>query len=128
MDLLLQRRPTTGDAILGELFVNGAHECWTLEHAGLEIAPGRYPVTITHSAKFGKMLPLISDVPGRSGLRIHSGNVAGDSCGCILVGLSETSSSVMGSRLALAALQSKLAWVLARSGTCWITIEGPLLT
>jgi len=123
MELLLKRKPTVDGAILGDLSVDGVRECFTLERSGVEIQPGRYPVTITPSAHFGLLLPLIGNVPGRSGLRIHSGNVPDDSEGCVLVGQSRAVDSVLDSRLAMAALQPKIAGALAHGQQVWITIE-----
>lgn len=50
------------------------------------IPRGLYKVVLSHSAHFGKMLPEVLDVPGYSGVRIHGGNTASDTLGCILVG------------------------------------------
>lgn len=56
---------------------------------------GTYRVSLTVSAKFknrtwakpyGGLVPLLEDVPGYTGIRIHPGNTAGDSAGCILPG------------------------------------------
>jgi hypothetical protein len=47
---------------------------------------GRYPVTVTYSGKFRRKLPLILNVKHFTGIRIHRGNTAEDSSGCILVG------------------------------------------
>lgn len=41
------------------------------------IPSGIYPVTITYSPKYKKQMPLINNVKGYSGVRIHSGNYAG---------------------------------------------------
>lgn len=51
---------------------------------------GTYTVTITFSPKFNRLLPLINDVPGFTGVRIHPGNTADDTEGCILVGVNDS--------------------------------------
>ena len=57
----------------------------TLENADYIIPVGTYPVSGTFSPRFKRMLPLIGNVPGRSGIRIHRGTKAEHSKGCILV-------------------------------------------
>ena len=47
--------------------------------------PGIYPVSVTFSPRFKRMLPLIGNAPGRSGIRIHRGTKPEHSKGCILV-------------------------------------------
>lgn len=59
---------------------------------------GTYKVTITYSPKFKKYLPLINDVKGFTGIRIHSGNTANDTEGCILVGRNEYKAMVTHSK------------------------------
>jgi hypothetical protein len=50
---------------------------------------GTYKVTITFSPKFNRLLPLINNVPGFEGIRIHPGNTAEDTEGCVLVGVND---------------------------------------
>ena len=59
--------------------------CDTLENADHLILPLIYPVTVTMSPKFKRLLPSINQVPGRTGIRIHRGTRPEHSCGCILV-------------------------------------------
>jgi len=47
---------------------------------------GRYPVIVSMSPKLGRRLPLIQNVLGFIGIRIHGGKNADWSEGCILVG------------------------------------------
>jgi uncharacterized protein DUF5675 len=121
MELVLHRKPATDDAILGELFVEGRFECFSLERPGVEIPAGRYRVTITPSERFGRMLPLL-DVPDRRGIRIHPLNWAQQSEGCIGVGQEHTVTSLEHSRLALQALQPKIAAALVYQDRVWITV------
>jgi hypothetical protein len=127
MHLLLRRHPATDGAILGDLFFDGTRECFTLEREDLAIPLGRYRVTITKSQRFGRMLPLVNGVPDRSGIRIHPGNTEHDTEGCILVGRTATlgTGTIGESRLAMDALQAKLAWGIARGEQVWLTIEAP---
>lgn len=50
------------------------------------IPPGSYDVELTYSSKFVEVLPLLTNVPQRDSIRIHSGNFITDTEGCILVG------------------------------------------
>ena len=56
----------------------------TLENALYIIPAGTYPLRRTYSYKFKKLLPLVDEVPDRSGIRIHRGNKPEHSTGCIL--------------------------------------------
>lgn len=57
-------------------------------HGETAIPFGKYEGQITLSAAFKKDLPLLFNVKHFSGIRIHSGNTAKHSKGCILVGYS----------------------------------------
>ena len=59
--------------------------CDTLENADHLILPLIYPVSVTMSPKFKRLLPSINQVPGRTGIRIHRGTRPEHSRGCILV-------------------------------------------
>lgn len=50
------------------------------------IPRGYYDVKVTWSEKYQRNMPLVVDVPGFSGIRLHSGNSAKDTEGCILFG------------------------------------------
>ena len=51
------------------------------------IPKGTYDVSITFSNRFQTRLPLLADVPGFTGIRIHSGNSSKNTEGCLLVGM-----------------------------------------
>lgn len=57
----------------------------TLENADFLIPAGTYPLRLTWSPRFKKMLPLIDEVPDREGIRIHLGTKPEHSTGCVLV-------------------------------------------
>ena len=58
-------------------------------YANTAIPAGRYEVVITYSNRFKKHLPLLLNVPGYSGIRIHPGNSAADTAGCLLPGIND---------------------------------------
>ena len=83
----LTRISREGKAVRGKMRVNG-RDIATLENADYIIPEGNYPVSVTFSPRFKRMLPLIGNVPGRSGIRIHRGPKPEHSKGCILVSAS----------------------------------------
>lgn len=124
MKLTLKRGKSSDKSTIGELFVDGKFECYILEDVVREkpgvpvsewkikgktaIPVGRYDVAITMSPKYGRMMPLLVNVPGYEGIRIHSGNVAEDTEGCLLTGKTKGIDSVGGSRDAFQSLFDKL--------------------
>ena len=85
MYLKLIRNQPQGSAITGRLFIHDHYFCDTLERVGYEIPPASYPILVTMSPKFKRLLPLVQNVPQRSGIRIHRGIRPEHSTGCILV-------------------------------------------
>ena len=80
----LIRTSRKNKAVRGTMRV-GERDIATLENADYIIPVGTYPVSITFSPRFKKMMPLIGNVPGRSGIRIHGGTKPEHSKGCVLV-------------------------------------------
>ena len=80
----LTRISREGKAVRGCLHVEG-QEIATLENAEYIIPNGTYEVRVTWSPRFKRMLPLVMQVPGRSGIRFHRGTRPEHSKGCILV-------------------------------------------
>ena len=72
------------------------------------IPEGRYPVVVTLSPRFKRWLPLLVGVPHYEGIRIHSGNTAQDTEGCILVGRNTEVGRVTDSRRTLYRLMQVL--------------------
>ena len=89
MTFTLQRLQLNGNALRGRLIaptLTGAIAlAETLENADKRIPCGRYELRNTLSPRFKKILPLIMGVPGRFGIRIHTGSKPEHSQGCILV-------------------------------------------
>ena len=80
----LIRSSRDGRAVRGVMRVDG-REIATIENAEYMIPVGTYPIAVTWSPKFKRMLPLLLNVPGRSGIRVHRGTRPEHSRGCILV-------------------------------------------
>lgn len=131
MNLLLLRRGFEEGATEGSLYVE---ECHTLEDAVrpekipriTAIPAGTYRVIITHSPRFNRPMPLLLDVPGFTGVRIHSGNKPEDTEGCILVGKDQTTLRdgwIGQSKAAYNALYLKIRAAIAKGEEVWLTIE-----
>lgn len=142
MELRLIRRWCVGESMLGELFEGAERICYTLEDrvrpgdifevkvpGKTAIPAGRYPVLITFSQRFQRELPILLDVPNFSGIRIHAGNTAEDTQGCILVGTAigdvdgDGPDDVLQSRIAEANILRRIRAALDAGEPCWITIE-----
>ena len=89
----LIRMPKDGKAVRGRLFqaTESRFEevlipiCDTLENANYIIPALIYGIGVTQSPKFKRLLPIVRQVPGRSGIRFHRGTRPEHSKGCILV-------------------------------------------
>ena len=107
LQILITRNWRKADYTIGKLYVNGKQLCNTLEDTDrrlyqgqplAEIAKrkvkkqtaiptGTYRLQVSESPKFKRELIEVLDVPGFTGIRIHRGNTAADSEGCILPGV-----------------------------------------
>jgi hypothetical protein len=116
MELKLVREILTDESTVGSLYVDGVFECYTLEDrvrpvkvkGFTAIFPGHHEVVITFSERFRKPLPLLLNVPLFDGVRIHPGNTAKDTEGCVLVGTGKQANMITGSQLAFQKLFAKL--------------------
>lgn len=125
MKMRLERSWCGPVCTIGTLTVDGVYECFTLEdvqrgtdgasvkdwkiHGETAIPYGAYNVLITPSVRFKRDLPLVENVPGFAGIRIHPGNTSADTEGCILVGRTKGPAFVGESRAAFSALYAKIA-------------------
>ena len=91
------------------------------------IPEGRYAVVISWSPKFKQWLPILLGGPEFNkqwqGIRIHAGNTAKDTQGCILVGRNQRVGEVLESRKWLYELKQKIVEAKDKGETVWITIK-----
>jgi hypothetical protein len=133
MEIRVIREHFTPACTIGRLLIDGRFECFTLEDgirrrkvAGATAIPvGSYPVTVTHSPRFRRRLPLLANVPRFDGIRIHPGNSSADTAGCILVGKTWNSGSdrIGASRMAFDALLPKIDAALKAGDAVELTVE-----
>ena len=132
MEIETQREQSQADFTHSQLTIDGKPECFVVEdvvrdgpkvYGKTAIPAGRYRVIITHSPRFRRPLPLLLDVPGFEGVRIHAGNTAKDTEGCLLPGIAKTSKGVANSRLAFSRLFKKIEAALKKGEEVWITIK-----
>jgi hypothetical protein len=109
------RRREPGKTARWTYFCDTLEPHWVDYHRGgrktkgkTAIPEGRYPVVVTLSPRFHRWLPLLVGVPHYDGIRIHSGNTAEDTEGCILVGRNTEVGRVNDSRRALSRLMQLL--------------------
>lgn len=106
MNLILKRKHFLSHTTIGELYVNEAFCCYILEdidrnldqgmdletikkekiYSQTAIPTGKYIVDITHSQRYCKPMPIVLNVPGYEGIRIHPGNTDKDTSGCLIPG------------------------------------------
>ena len=93
----------------------------------IAIPEGRYAVVITWSPKFKMWLPVLLGGPDFNhlwkGIRIHAGNTAKDTAGCILVGRNQLVGRLLESRKWLYELKQKIVEAKARDEPVWLTIK-----
>lgn len=128
MNLTLKRIIKTDKITIGELYVDGTFECYTLEdidrnlsslmsvdeikrikiYGNTAIPRGIYSLVVQQSPSNGKRYYYLQNVKGYSGVRIEWGNTQVDTLGCILVGTSYSTDKVSNSVVAYNALVKKL--------------------
>jgi hypothetical protein len=130
----VSRQAPDGEAILGTLDTHGGATCYTLERTSTAIPEGRYQVTLTESAraKRGELwapgsdfkLPLLNHVTGHEGIRMHAGNTAHDSIGCILLGSEISGLSLAHSRPAVIRIVNLLQNADTDGDVVFVTVQG----
>lgn len=118
MTITLHRKYCKEAYTIGKLYIDGQYFCDACEDTdrGLDqsmevpeilkrkkknetaIPTGVYTVRFTYSPRFKRLMPQIENVKGFSGVRIHAGNTAKDTEGCILLGRNTIKGGVTQSR------------------------------
>lgn len=127
---------------IGQLFENGVFLCNTIEDRdrGLNnnmaasailkikvpnetaIPTGTYKLVVSESPKFKRDLIEVVGVPGFVGIRIHKGNTAQDSAGCIIPGINTEKGKVTDSTKYEELLTKKVKAAIAKNDDCYLTI------
>lgn len=142
MELYLKREIFTEESTIGSLSIDGQFECYILEDCdrGLSdemelseivarkvygktaIPYGRYQVDWTLSNRFKIMMPIVLNVKGYEGIRIHKGNTEIDSLGCLLCGRKRANNMITESTFATNQLYNKIHTAKSRGQKIYITI------
>jgi len=131
LEIVEYRRWLTDESSIGELQIGEDFSCYTLEdrlrapgvkvYGKTAIPAGRYKVLITRSPHFSEraskragkpidvFLPILLNVPRFTGIRIHGGNDAEDTQGCILVGYHRGPNRVSNCALALKEIKRRIS-------------------
>lgn len=109
MEIMVNRRTKTDNSTISDLSTDNGYKCVVLEDKdrGLidamtveqitekkilgktAIPSGKYEIIVNFSNRFQRLMPLLLNVKGFQGIRVHSGNVATDTEGCLIVGKNE---------------------------------------
>jgi hypothetical protein len=116
------REPSKDGATLSKVFIGEQFICDVLEdvvreqlgtpvaswkiHGQTAIPSGVYTLELQDSNRFGPDTLTVMNVPGFQYIRIHGGNTAANTEGCLLPGTRNSSSTVAGSQAALLKLRS----------------------
>lgn len=100
VQMILIRDSVVNDAVMGTLLVGGVLVAHTLENKDKLLPYGEYSLVVNKSPSFGRDLPLIFNdkIKKSRGFRIHAGNRASESRGCILVGNGRMNDTITDSR------------------------------
>jgi hypothetical protein len=142
MELILKRDTFTEISTIGSLSIDGKFECYILEdkdrglidtmsiaeivgtkiYGKTAIPYGRYEIDWTMSVRFKVMMPILKNVKGYEGIRIHKGNTEIDSLGCLLCGTKKASNRITESTAATNKLYTKIAEAKKQGIKIYITI------
>lgn len=128
--MILNRVTFTDKSTIGDLFLEGVRQCYTLELSSRKqdgvkncIPAGSYEILMEWSTRFQMNTPHLQKVPGHTFIEIHPGNKPEDTEGCILLGQTVDTDWVGSSRAAYQALIPKIEKKL-ETGKLFIGITG----
>ena len=87
------------------------------------IPTGRYRILITRSRRFGRWLPLLLNVKGFEGIRIHAGNKPEDTRGCILLGFNRRKGYVPDSTRCVLTLVKMITEAIAKGEKVFVEVR-----
>lgn len=143
MKILIRRIAKKNTYTIGKLYINNEYFCDTLEDKdrgltdamskeiiqGIKVKGetcipiGIYSVSITYSNRFKKRMPLINNVKGFEGIRVHSGSTDKDTEGCVLVGENKVVGKLINSRITYNKLFAILDKTLNKKELITLTIK-----
>lgn len=128
--------PASGESFTpGKLYRNGVFYCFTVEdedrrmecggekvYGRTAIPRGKYKLRVSMSNRFKKELPEVMGVDGFAGVRIHGGNKAENSEGCVLTGKVRTSTGVANCADVVADITRLVKEASAKGEESWLEI------
>lgn len=152
MNIIIDRKYCKKDYSIGNLYIDGNWICNILEdpdrglydwmpkseisakkiYGRTAIPKGRYKVIISYSPKFANRswakkyngrIPELLNVKGYEGIRIHPGNTAADTLGCLLPGLNTSKGKVTKSTECFDRLMDYIIPALVTNEEVWIEIR-----
>ena len=87
------------------------------------IPTGRYRILITRSRRFGRWLPLLLNVKGFEGIRIHAWNKPEDTRGGILLGFNRRNGYVLDSTRCVLTLVKMMTEAIAKGEKVFVEVR-----
>lgn len=125
--LVLKRIFQNEHYTIGKLYDGDTYLCDTLEPPKNVNHPcidkGTYRIGYIYSNKFGRKMPFLLEVNGRTGIMIHPGNYPKDTKGCILVGKNLAKGSVSKSKDTFQNVDAIIKGIINLHGHVTITVQ-----
>lgn len=139
---VLERKWRKPEYTIGRLYVNGEYLCNTVEdtdrglHSNMAAAQiakikvpnktaiptGSYQLQVSESPKFKRQLVEVMNVPGFSSIRIHRGNTADSTSGCLIPGENTIRGGVTNSTKYELQITAAVTKAIENKEAVWLTI------